>query len=305
MIKHGITPRFAEVGKIKIGGKGRATTSSNGKEFNPPVRFDHFVITTTERDQDGNFIADAAMMKLLAAHTGSDKPKEIPIRLPFDSIDLNFFTSYQMYTGNKCVCRGDGETATQYTDKGERAVKCHPDTCEYLKAGKCKVSGILSCHIPLSMEVGGLYRFRTHSWNSVSNILASLNYISEQTRGILQGLPLKLKFLKKATADHGNVPTVTIVLDGVEMMKMRELAFQEFESRVKIGFDMKALEDKAREAGVNIDTDDPEDIEAEFYAEDVTEPSPGVSADAAADKLKSQDAPPKAEAAQDKNGSLL
>ena len=46
MIK-GLTPRFAEVGKIKIGGKGKQTTSANGKKFNPPVRFDHFVVTTT------------------------------------------------------------------------------------------------------------------------------------------------------------------------------------------------------------------------------------------------------------------
>ena len=287
MIK-GLSPRFAEVGKIKIGGKGKQVTSSNGKKFNPPVRFDHFVVTTTERDQDGNFIADADMMKRLAAHTGSDKPREIPIRLPFDSIDLNFYTSYQMYTGNKCVCRGDGETATQYSDKGERAVKCHPDTCEYLKAGKCKVSGILSCHIPLSMEVGGLYRFRTHSWNSVSNILASLNYISEQTRGILQGLPLKLKFLKKATADHGNVPTVTVVLDGIELLKMKELALAEFETRVKIGLDMKQLEHQAREAGILKETDTPADVQAEWYSDEpetVIDDSPGVSAETVSEKL--------------------
>lgn len=287
MIK-GLTPRFAEVGKIKIGGKGKQTTSANGKKFNPPVRFDHFVVTTTERDADGNFIADADMMKRLIEHTKTDKPREIPIRLPFDSIDLNFYTSYQMYTGNKCVCRGDGKTATQYTDKGERTVECHPDTCDYLKTGKCKVSGILSCHIPLSMEVGGLYRFRTHSWNSVSNILASLNYISEQTRGILQGLPLKLKFLKKATADHGNVPTVTVVLDGIELLKMKELALAEFETRVKIGLDMKQLEHQAREAGILKETDTPADVQAEWYSDEpetVIDDSPGVSADAVSEKL--------------------
>lgn len=44
----------------------------------------------------------------------------------------------------------------------------------------------------------------------------------------------------------------------------------------------------------------------DFYNSDHSAPSPGVSADAAADKLKSEGAPPpKAEAGQDKNGSLL
>ncbi len=312
MIKNGITPRFAEVGKIKIGGKGKETTSSGGKKFQTPVRFGEFVVTTTEKGSDGNYLRDEIMTTHLSEYNGGKDRKihEIPIRLPWDSIDMNFFTSFQYYAGNKCQCRGDGETAIRYAaDGSEKKISCNPDTCPLLTpddkgATKCKVSGILSCQIPLGkMEVGGIYRFRTHSWNTVSAILAALEYLKENTRGILQGLPLKLKYLKKATQDHGNVGIVTIVLDGVEMMKMRELAFAEFESRVKIGFDMKELEDKARAAGVMIDTDDPADIEGEFYTDDEPEPVTGTSADAAAEALKSgPPEPPKPEAGQ---GSLL
>jgi hypothetical protein len=260
MIKNGLKPRFAEIGKIKIGGKGETRKSKDGKDYQLPVRYEHFVVTTTEKGKDGNFIIDHELMGKLGK-----EPKEISIRLPFDSIDMNFFTSFQYYHGKKCVCQGDGEKATRIDNRNEKNIKCDPYSCEYLSQGKCKVSGILSCHLPSTMQVGAVYRFRTHSWNTVSNILASLQYIKENTKGILQGLPLKLIFLKKATQDHGNVNTVTIVLDGIEMIKMRELAWQEFENRTKLGLDMKQLENRAIEEGFLEETDDPEDIQAEFY----------------------------------------
>lgn len=287
MIKKGLTPRFAEIGKIKIGGKGETRKSKEGKVFQLPVRYEHFVVTTTEKGPDGNFLIDTAIMKQLGA-----EPKEIPVRLPFDEIDLNFFTSFQYYIGNKCVCCGDGEHAMRTgKDEKESKVVCDPESCEFLKSEKCKVSGILSCQIPLGgMEIGGIYRFRTHSWNSVSNILAALEYFADNTNGILQGLPLKLKFLKKSTQDHGNVNVVTIVIDGLEMLKMREMAFIEYENRMKLGIDMKAIEMQAKKSGFLNDTDDPADISAEWYPETPMISSdvefPGTTADEAAEKLK-------------------
>lgn len=308
MIKNGLTIRFAEVGKIKIGGVGDERSSKDGKKWRLPIRYEHFVVTTTEKGPDGNFVIDQAMMKKIADWCGDKEPKEIPIRLPFDSIDLNFWTSFAMYQGSKCVCRGDGETATRITQQGnEQQVKCEPSKCKFLQPdekgqAKCKVNGILSCHIPLSMEAGAIYRFRTHSWNSVSSILAALQYVQDNTRGILQGLPLKLKFLKKATADHGNVNIVTVVLDGVELMKMRELALAEHKHRTEIGLEMKLLEDRARAAGFLNDTDDPEDVEQEFYGHGtVEEPEPGVSAEEVTEKIKTEPTPTKAE----NQGSLL
>jgi hypothetical protein len=301
MIKNGITKRFAEVGKIKIGGKGDVRKSKEGKDYQLPVRYEHFVVTTTEKGKDGNFIIDNALMQKLGP-----EPREIPIRLPFDEIDLNFFTSFQYYHGNKCVCHGDGEKADRTGQDGvEKKIPCNPDTCEFLQAEKCKVSGILSCHIPVSMEVGGIYRFRTHSWNTVSSILAALEYFAENTNGVLQGLPLKLKFLKKATAEHGNVNICTIVLDGVELMKMRELAFMEYENRMKLGIDMKQIENQAKAAGFLADTDDPEDVQAEYYpVVDAAQAAPvGTTAEAVTEKLKTP-APPPVEP-EGKQGNLL
>lgn len=287
-IKNGIYPRFAEVGKIKIGGKGEMKKSANGKDFQIPVRYDHFVITTTERDKDGNYKMDADIMKAL----GSSEPKEIPIRLLFDDIDMNFHTSFCYYAGSKLICKGNGESAER-TGKDEitKQVKCDPENCEFLSSGQCKVSGILSCAISYNPEIGSVYRFRTHSWNSVSNILAALNYFSANTNGVLQGLPLKLKMIKKATAEHGNVNVVTIVLDGLELIEMRKQALAEYRNRMELGIDMKQLEMRAKEAGFEIDKDDPSDIEAEFYTVDpvIVPQEKGTSSDDAVDKLKTKE----------------
>lgn len=313
MIKKGLNTRFAEIGKIKIGGVGEKKIGKSGNEYRVPVRFSHFVVTTTEKSTEGNFIPNQKLMDALEQKYGTPL-KEIPIRLPFDSIDMNFFTSFQYYHGKKCLCHGDGETATRLEkDKAgeytiETSIKCDPDTCQILKEEKCKVSGILSCYITDTMEVGGVYRFRTHSWNSVSNILAALKYFAENTRGILQGLPLKLLFLKKSTQDHGNVSVVTVVLDGIEMLKMKQLALSELENRVKLGVDMKALELKAKDEGFAVDNDDPGDVQDEFYGDEEppnVEPEKGVTSESAAEKLKSAEhAKPEPKSAPDQ-GSLL
>jgi hypothetical protein len=63
---------------------------------------------------------------------------------------------------------------------------------------------------------------------------------------------------------------------------------------------MKQLELKARDAGFLNDTDDPEDIQAEFYNADDIPIQTGTSADDAAEKLKE-----KKQVEVEKGGSLL
>lgn len=287
--KTALNPRLAEVGKIKIGGKGEERTSGNGKKFQLPVKYDHFVVTTTEKDpKTGNFIINTELMKKLG-----DSPQEIKIRLMFDDINLNFHTEFQMYSGNKRICHGDGETATRNfqtagkqkipTEDGEKeitvkagdsvCIKCDPSTCPFAQpddkgSTKCKPSGILSCMIAESMDIGGVYRFRTHSWNSVSAITAAHDWVSAQTNGIMMGLPLKLKLVKKTTADHGTIQYVTLIVDG-ELMKVRQDALAEMQNRNMLGIEMRKLEQQAISVGFLNDTDLPEDIQSEFYSEEI------------------------------------
>ncbi len=313
-IKKGLTPRLAEVGKIKIGMKGEERKGKT-KMYRLPVRLDHFIITTTEREnKNGNFIPNWELMEKLDPKENwidgqiHAKPKEIPIIFLFDDIDLNFQTSFAFYQGAKCLCRGDGETSERHCLKAGKQnvfagtdnknnpvfemmdvkagamakVECDPDICPFMQPNsdgitKCKPSGILSCLIPASMNIGGVYRFRSHSWNTLSNILASLELIKTITGGILVGLPMKLQMLKKATESHGNVNTVNVVFDGETHQEMRQLALIENKNRMEHGVNMLLIEDNARKAGFTNDIDDPADIEAEFYVESEEKKKPPVN----------------------------
>lgn len=290
MIKRGLNQHFLEVGKIKIGGKGELRKSKSGNDYRLPVQYNHFVITTTERGKDGNYIINKEIMDQLGS-----EPKEISIRLPFDTIDTNFYTSFSYYASKKCICRGDGEKASR-TGKDEKTieVECNPETCEFLKDGRCKVSGILSCFLPQDRDLGGIYRFRTHSWNTVSGILSSLQYFSEQTGGILQNMPLKLKLVKKTTEEHGTVNVVTVILDGVRLNKMRELAITEREQRLALSIDTKRIEQQAIDAGFLDDTKESKDIQEEYYPETTEPPAPdkGISPDDIKEKLAEKREPP-------------
>jgi hypothetical protein len=292
MIKRGLNKTLAEVGKIKTGFKGKMIESKNGAKFQPPMKLDHFIVTTTERDAStGNLIEDGEFMAKLGG-----KPRQLRIRLPFDTIDKNFFTQFQSYHGGKKVCSGDGETAERrgiITVKGEKgkeqlqivgeektSVKCDFETCPIAQAGKCKVSGILSVFLPESGDLGGVYKYRTHSWNGVSSILGALEFFAANTGGILQGLPLKLVLVKKTTEDHGNINYATIVIDGEELHGLRRLAIEEKQSRLALGYDVKVAEAEAERSGFFKDEDREEEIEAEFYAEDEPETVPGKGASA-------------------------
>jgi hypothetical protein len=290
MIEKGLSNRFLEVGKIKIGGKGEKHKSKNNTEYRIPKRFEHFVVTTTERDDTDNFKRDTQIHEIIGA-----EPKELSIRLPFDDIDMNFHTTYALYEGRKNKCHGNGIKATWTEKPGEtREIDCK-QTCKYLVDNKCKPSGILSCHISQSYNVGGIYRFRTHSWNSVSAILAALKYFKDNIPGgILQGIPFKLVFLKKSTAEHGNVPVVTLVGDGQELVNMRQLGADEMQARKKLGIGMGQAERVAIESGFKPEgTDKPEDVEDEFYGKTIeVTPEPGADADDVKAKMKAKETEP-------------
>lgn len=278
-IKKGLIPQLAEVGKIKIGEKGAVRKSQAGNDYQLPTRLDYFKITTTERDKKtGNYFEDVEIMKKLGG-----KPKEVKIRLPFDTVDKNFFTQYMCYVGNKKVCAGDGETANRkgkLTKSGDKIkqsgegfadIPCDPDTCPAFQCGSCKVSGILSAFLTDAPDIGGVHKFRTHGWNSTSTILGALEYFSKNTGGILQGLPLKLVLLKKTTEKHGTINYATVVIDGEQIKGLRKLALEEKQDRELMHVDILQIEQQAEQSGFFKDTDNEKDIQEEFYPE---EPEP-------------------------------
>jgi hypothetical protein len=256
-------PRLAEIGKIKIGGKGEERQKKGGTgTYRLPKKYNHFVITKTEKDAAGNFIKDTAVMQKLG-----NEPKEIDIILPYDSIELNFPTSFSYYHGRRCICRGDGEIATRTGhDKKPKEIKCENVKCEYLQKAQCKPSGTLSSILPAAENIGGVYKLRTHSWNSVQNIQSSLQHIKTQTAGHLAGIPLKLQILKKHTEEHGNVITLNVVFPG-NTKQLEEAVSTEIRRREQFKLDIGKIEQQAITAGVTADNDDPGDVEDEFYTE--------------------------------------
>lgn len=191
----GIKPVLAEAGKIKIGGLGPEVTSRKGNKFRPPVKYDQFLITTTQRNKDGDLIPDERLMKKL--RNGHDKLRQIPIMLHSDDIEEVFPTCYAAYRGQQLFCRGDGEKATRWVFRdGKRTGDTQKMACPcpLLDQKKCKPHGTLNCMIRADKlaVAGAVHKWRTTSWNSIRRMLASLQQI-KMLFGTLRGVPLRLK----------------------------------------------------------------------------------------------------------------
>ena len=194
IIQNIIRPTLAEFGKIKIGGKGETRKKNNSDDtWQIPVKYDHFVITTLVRGEDNNFIKDTALHQRLLEKYGAE-PKRIPIRLLYNDPAMNFPSRLVCYKGKTQVCSGDGENANRKTEQGMKTVPCPCNHFgpEYEGTEPCKMNGVLSCVIEGTEKLGGVYKFRTTSFNSVQSITTSLFWIQNQTKGILAGLPLEL-----------------------------------------------------------------------------------------------------------------
>lgn len=270
-----LTPRPAEKGRIKIGGLGEERKKKDGSgTYMLPVKFDHFEIVTMQRDAAGRFIPDKELMDRLMHAQGVNKLLEIPIRLLFDDVDLNFFTRYSAYSGTRCVCSGDGEEAQRLGQDGKFApVNC---PCERLESGytgqpKCKPLGNLRCLVAGVDSVGGIWSFKTTSFNSVNAILSSLALIKTITTGPLAGIPLMLVLAPKTvTIPDGKSMTAFIVSiefrgSEDELAELGyEIALRRIERRVK----METVEVEARRllmAPHQEPVQEQEDTAAEFF----------------------------------------
>jgi len=279
MIKS-LRPRLAEAGKIKIGGLGPSRKSrSSGKTFRPPVKYDHFKITGTTRDENGDLIPDVELMEAVAKISKDptdDKIRAIPIVLHSDSIDGVFPTSYALYTGKKCFCRGDGERATRREIKdnqymgAEKTIDC---PCDFLKSRRCKPNGKLYCSIaaPGASVAGAVHVWRTTSLISIEQLIGSLAQI-KSICGTLRGVPLWL-MVKPVTVEPPESGPITVWCCHIEL---RAADIEEIQRKALQSARTRALLEAADEnyrkiltlPGVNETDTEQAEIEAEFYSED-------------------------------------
>ena len=219
-----IQPRLAEIGKIKIGKKAEVQRARSGREYRRPKSLDHFILTSNERDAAGDFKLFTGYMNIVGPEC-----KELPILLLYDDIEKNFATFYAYYKGKTCFCRGDGEVGIKTDTKEKRKCPCDFRDNKNPESGRCKPRGILSVLLPFATELGGVFTFRTNSWNTVNQITSSLFMIQKITKGRLSMIPLYLTVqMKQVEIEEGKpmkVPVCNIIFKGItDRPVMEELA---------------------------------------------------------------------------------
>jgi hypothetical protein len=177
-----LPPRLPALGMIKLGRLKPKVTSQKGNDFQPPEKLDFFLVTTRNRGADGNFTIDQAVHDVVGP-----KPTHLDVRLPFDSRPENFYAQMVHYKGRTRELECNGETCTK--------VATHVKAPCERRAGRecaCKPYGRLAVILEAAPTFGGLYVFRTTSWESVNSLQTGLRLFQEQF-GSLRGLPLTLR----------------------------------------------------------------------------------------------------------------
>lgn len=209
-----IQPGLVERGKIKIGVKGEKRQSRQGGEFQLPKRLDHFVVTTLHRDSEtNNFVVDREIHEKL----GTGKPTQLGVRLLYDDIELNFPSRYVAYQGRTLARSCDGETCEQRQGDGsyvEQACMCRG--LDLFDERHCKPSGVLSVMLDAADVVGGVWKFRTTSYNTVRGIMSSMMLIKSITGGPLAGIPLVLTITPKAVTNPKDNTQQTVHIVSLE-----------------------------------------------------------------------------------------
>jgi len=273
----GIVPKFIVAGNIKIGGKGETKTSEKGNDFQLPIKFDNFKITTTERGPDGNLIENVELTETIKSDGGMVNSAgglvRIPVMFMFDDTSLNMPVRRVCYVGGKLACQGNGEEAYSMMDNFSKPQKCpcHKAGLGYSKNDKCKLHAKLTFIIEASPLFGQVFKFTTTGENSIKGILATIELIKKLTKGRIAGLPLMLTFNKLSTQTptgiNTTIPVVGLCFRG-DMFRMRQQAIELFEKDAEFANDMKQIEESARQAGEGsfFDEDDKEaDMVSEYF----------------------------------------
>ena len=260
-----ITPRLAEIGKIKIGGKGEKKV----RGFLLPEKWDHFEIATLLKDEEGRLMMDVEMN----ARIGKDC-KALDIELCYDNPVMNMPTFYALLSEGRIACMGNGHIATKTKeDDSKEEVVCNPRKCNAYKNKKCKLHGRLSVILSESNRLGGVYVFRTTGFNSIRNIMSSMGFLRGITGGVLGGIPLRMILLPMTVKPHEVEHNVKIYAVNLEYAgspsEIKQAAADEIQRRMVLGVDMHQTEKVDKEL---LKTHVIEEVEEEAEAEDFLVP---------------------------------
>ena len=232
-----ITPRLAEIGKIKIGRKSEKEVHGHLL----PEKWDHFEIATLVKDNEGRLIMDKEMNAKIG-----EGCKTLDVELCYDNPSMNMPNFYALLSEGKIMCRGNGVVATKTLDESKEEIVCNPKTCEAYQKKKCKHRGRLSVILSASNRLGGVYVFRTSGFNSIRNIMSSMGFLRGITGGVLGGIPLHLTLLPMTVKPQGVNQNVKIYAANLEYAgspsELKKAAVEEIQRRMQLGIDMGQTE---------------------------------------------------------------
>jgi hypothetical protein len=263
-----ITPPV--IGRISIG----HIVERNGKRL--PEKDDFFTITTQVQSREGWLLHP--LQTKLAEGSANGKLRAIPVKLLFNSPDLNLRAQYSLFdrSTGRPVCVGDGQTAKRSTDKGIEELPCpSPQGCEYGRSGGCKLFGRLNVQIDGQDDALGSFIFRTTGYNSVRTLAARLEYLNAISGGNAKHLPLMLKLRAKSTTLSRGTPvyyTDLTLREGDSLTEAVCFARAEAVRQYEAGIETTKLEEAARQALANGSFEESEDeapaIVEEFYPDE-------------------------------------
>lgn len=267
-----ITPPI--IGRISIG----KVVEKNGKRL--PEKDDCFTITTQVQQKDGWLLHP--LHAKLAEGSANAKIRAIPVKVLFNSSDLNLRAEYSLFdrTTGRPTCVGNGETARRVTVEGITDVPCaSPDGCAFAKSGGCKPYGRFNVAIEGQEEELSSFVFRTTGFNSIRTLTARLQYFEAVSGGNTRYLPLQLKLRAKSTTQSHRAPVYYVDLclrDGISLEEAVAQAVAEALKSEQAGVGIKALEQVARTGLGNGSFEDSEDDVPAIVEEFYSEPSEGA-----------------------------
>ena len=264
-----------EIGRIKIGRK---------DESGRPRRLDHFILTFPFRGEDKQAVEDTELMKRIAALTGQ-KPNRltrIPIRFAFDDPDLNLQVWFSCFKGGRQWCFGDGHQARRLRDLKGGIRETVPCPCErvepeYSGPEKCKPFARLSCVVEGATRLGGVWVFRTTSWRSIRNLIATMQLYHRLTGGVLSGIRFWLTVTPTRASTPNGMQTIYVVnieywpqddsRDPVE--DLTEQGRKILESRLRHRINIEQIEQQVKERLASLpyteELEAGEEIQDEFF----------------------------------------
>ncbi|MDI1236429.1 MAG: hypothetical protein PSV26_02975 [Polaromonas sp.] len=209
----GLTYQTPVIGTIRIG------SVEDRLGIKVPVPDDEFSVHARFRDDAGKWVehAEHAKLKQKPEHLVNEKLRRIPVRLVYDSPNLNMGEQYAAFTSNgRPACVGNGCTARQITPTGVAEVACPgSDACVFGLADEHRCGTLTRAifHLEGQAEADGVFIFRTGSYNSVNDMRFRLETLHAGFGKKLAGLPMWLTMRLKSTAQSSGHPFFYVSLE--------------------------------------------------------------------------------------------